>query len=55
MRGFAAVVLTERVVPRDEAIDRIAGAACIVLAVLVIESPPVASALVPGRDSAKAG
>jgi hypothetical protein len=47
MLGFAAVVLTEKVVRRDDAIDLIAGAPCLVPAVLVLASPSVASALVP--------
>jgi hypothetical protein len=41
------VVLTEKVVRRDDAIDLIAGAPCLVPAVLVLASPSVASALVP--------
>jgi predicted metal-binding membrane protein len=47
MLGLAAVVVSEKVLRRGEAIGRIAGTACLVLAVLVLTSPSVANALVP--------
>jgi predicted metal-binding membrane protein len=48
MVGLAAVVVSEKVLRRGEAIGRLAGAACLVLAALVVASPSVARALIPG-------
>ncbi len=48
MLGLAGVVVSEKVLRRGEAIGRLAGAACLVVAVLVIASPSVARALIPG-------
>jgi predicted metal-binding membrane protein len=55
MLGLAAVVLSEKVLRRGEAIGRIAGAFFLVLAVLVFASPSVASALVPGVSRTSGG
>ena len=48
MLGLAAVVVSEKVLRRGEAIGRLAGATLVVLAALVIASPSVAHALIPG-------
>jgi predicted metal-binding membrane protein len=50
MLGLAAVVLGEKVLPRGEAIGRLAGGACVVLAVLVLASPRVANTVVPSMN-----
>jgi predicted metal-binding membrane protein len=55
MLGLAAVVVSEKVLRRGEAIGRIAGAACLVLALLVLISPSVANALVPGVSRPSTG
>jgi predicted metal-binding membrane protein len=50
MLGLATVVLSEKVLRRGEVIGRLAGAACIVLAALVLVSPGVANAVVPSMS-----
>ena len=47
MLGLAAVVLSEKVLRRGEAIGRLAGGAFLAVAVLVVTSSSVADALVP--------
>lgn len=49
MIGLVAVVLGEKVLPRGEAFGRLAGAALLVVGALVLTSPSVADAVVPGR------
>lgn len=51
MIGLAAVVVGEKVLRRGEAIGRTAGAAFLLLAVLVLASPSVADALVPSMGT----
>jgi predicted metal-binding membrane protein len=48
MLALAALVLSEKVLPRGETIGRVVGALCLVLSVLVVASPAVGHALVPG-------
>jgi predicted metal-binding membrane protein len=55
MLVLAAVVVSEKVLRQGEAIGRLAGAACLVLAVLVVGSPAIASALIPGVASTSSG
>jgi predicted metal-binding membrane protein len=47
MVGLAAVVLGEKVLPRGEALGRLAGVVFLVLGGLVLASPSVAHAVVP--------
>ena len=54
MLGLAAAVLAEKVLRRGEAIGRLTGVACLVLAVLVLTSPWVASEVVPRVNSDRA-
>ena len=54
MLGLAAAVLAEKVLRRGEAIGRLAGIACLVLAVLVLTSPWVAREVVPRMNSDRA-
>jgi predicted metal-binding membrane protein len=49
--GLAAIVIGEKVLRRGEAIGRYAGAAFVVLAVLMLASPSVADALVPSTGA----
>ena len=51
MVALAAVILCERLLPRGEVVAQWAGAACLVLAVLLLASPRTADALVPGLKS----
>ena len=51
MIALAAVVAGERVLPRGDIVGRWAAAACLILAVLVLASPPAANVLVPSPDS----
>jgi len=51
----AAVVAGEKILRRGEAIGRVAGVGFLVLAVLVVASPSVAGALVPGATSTSGG
>jgi predicted metal-binding membrane protein len=51
MVALAAVVVAERVLPRGEVVGRWAGAACLLLAILVLSSPSAANAVVPATTS----
>ncbi len=51
MVALAATVVAERVLPRGEVIGQWAGAACLVLAVLVLSWPSAATAVVPSTSS----
>ena len=55
MLGLVAIIVTEKVLRRGEAIGRIAGAVSVVLAVLVLASSSVADALVPRVDAGSTG
>ena len=55
MLGLAAVVVSEKVLRRGEAVGRLAGVALVVLAGLVIASPSVARALIPGVAPTSSG
>jgi predicted metal-binding membrane protein len=51
MLALAAVVVSEKVLRHGEAIGRLAGAACVALAILVLVSPRVAARVVPSTSS----
>lgn len=55
MLALAAVVLSEKVLRRGEAIGRLAGVVFLAAAVLVVTSSSVADALVPSTDSTSDG
>jgi predicted metal-binding membrane protein len=55
MLGLAAVVLSEKVLRRGEAIGRVIGALCVVVALLVLASPRVATGVVPKTPSISVG
>src|SRR5205814_1862287 len=50
MLGLAALVVGEKALPRGETIGRVAGAAFLTVALLVLVSPSVADALIPSID-----
>jgi len=51
MVALAAVVVGERVLPRGQVVRQWTGAACLLLALLVLSSPSAANALVPSTSS----
>ena len=53
MLGLAATVVGEKALPRGETIGHVAGAAILMLALLVLASPRIADALIPNMDHAK--
>ena len=55
MIGLAAVVIGEKVLPRGEAVGRLAGVTFLAVAVLVVASSSVADALVPRTGSSPDG
>jgi predicted metal-binding membrane protein len=55
MLGLGAVVLSEKVLRRGQAIGRTAGALCLLLALLVLASPTVSNALIPHMTSTSSG
>lgn len=51
MLGLAVIVFSEKLLPHGETIGRLAGAAAVVLALLVATSPRVAEAVVPSSPA----
>ena len=55
MLGLAVIVFTEKLLPHGETIARLAGAAFVVLALLVASSSPIADAIVPSSPANVSG
>jgi predicted metal-binding membrane protein len=55
MLGLAAIVVSEKVPRRGVAVGRLAGAAFVLLALLVVASPSIVDALVPNTGTGSNG